>query len=122
MMNIMQKDLDKSYVVVRVTFIIVMSLIVIPLAVILNMSWIQGMPVHGRVMNYLSLITFDFIPFITISQSAKILVILLLTYDEERVFASAREQIAAEQKSTMRRTANIMRYIMEKSRRRNSET
>ena len=122
MMNLMQEDLDKSYVVVRVAFIIAMNLIMLAAAFKLNISWIQEMPIHGRIINYLALITADFIPFVAISQSVKFVFRLLLTYDEDRVFASAREQMAAEQKSTMRRTANIMRYIMEKSRRKNSET
>ena len=88
-----------------------MGLITFLVAVVINIAIIQNIHIHSRGMGYLTLIMIDFISFICIVGGAKVVISLFLSYDEDRVFASAREEMVAEQKSTMRRIAKIIRIL-----------
>ena len=103
----MEKNLDKSFVIFRCGMIIAALLEL----VISNIIIIQEIYTHTGVIGWSMLIIVDFLFFICIVGGAKVVIALFLSYDEDRVFASAREEIIAEQKSTMRRIAKIIRVL-----------
>ena len=62
-------------------------------------------------MGWLTLTIVDSLFFMCSIEAVKLMISLILSYDKERVFASAREKMVAEQKSTMRRIAKIIRIL-----------
>ena len=103
-----------SFVIYRSRLVIVIGLLTLLAVVVLNIAIIQDMNIRNRVMVYLTLIIIDFLFFICSIVGAKAVISLILSYDEDRVFASAREEMVAEQKSKMRRIAKIIRHITKK--------
>ena len=80
-------------------------------AVVSNILIIQEIHTHTGGMSWSMLIMVD-IPFFMCSiEAVKVVISLIVSYDDERIFKSAREEIAAEQKSTMRRIAKIIRVL-----------
>ena len=81
--------------------------------VISNILMIQEIHTHTGGMGWLILIwliMIDFSFFMCSIGAAKVMISLIVSYDDERIFKSAREEMAAERKSTMRRIAKYVRH------------
>lgn len=131
MVNIMKKNSGKSVAAWRVPFAVAMNLMLLAMTVMFNIAWIHQINnLHSvdsilkddREFGWRMLTILDFGYFVGIAGSAKLAAMVLLKYDETRVFESSREQIAAEQKSTVRRIANVMRHITKVTQRKNGGT
>ena len=102
-----------SFIIHRSGMIMTVGLILIMLLglVISNIIIIQEIYTHTDVMGWSILTVVEFLFFMCSIEAVKLMISLILSYDKERVFASAREEMIAEQKSTMRRIAKIIRVL-----------
>ena len=78
--------------------------------VISDFITIQEIHTHAEVMGWSMIIIIDFLFFMCSIEAAKVVISLLVSYDDKRIFKSSREEMAAERKSTMRRIAKAVRH------------